>query len=142
MKTSHIILIVIAALIVGAIGFMGIVALIAVPNLTSVQERSQVNADIWTAEKIGRGIEIWQIDNRTGVSENAIEYDELSNIEKYIMPDMIPNSLEDGEFYVVSDNGKIKVAIAKEAEDIDGLTGDAVNYDGTGAGWAYVQGSY
>lgn len=138
MKKGTIIGIIIAILAVGVIGFYGIVALIAVPNLAKVQDRAQVNADIRTAEQIARSITIWSMDgiNRK-VPTTVTKYDELENIVEYA-GEYTPSSLEDAEFYVISDNGTIKVAIAKEASDVNKLGADD-KYDGTGAGWAYVE---
>ena len=137
MKKSHIIAIIIAVLVVGFIGFMGIVALIAVPNLTGIQDRAQVNADIRTAETIGRAYEIARFDG-IEVPSTAIEYNKLID-DKYIMSGMEPNSLEDAEFYIVNYNGTIRVAIAKNAEDVNRLTSDEVDYEGKRAGWAYIE---
>jgi len=44
------------------IAILGIIALIAVPNLAGIRQRSQVSADIRTAEQIGKSIRIWQTD--------------------------------------------------------------------------------
>ena len=134
--------IIIAILVVIAIGFFGVIALIAVPNLTGVQNRSQVNADIRTAEQIAKAINIWSVDgiNRK-VPTTVIEYNELEQIEEYFAGDYKPTSLKDAEYYVVSQDGKIKIAIAKEASDVNKLVSDDV-YEGKGAGWAYVEGQY
>ena len=45
------------------IAILGIIAVIAVPNLTGIQQRSQVNADIRTAEQIGKAVRIWRTEN-------------------------------------------------------------------------------
>ena len=141
MKKGTIIGIIIAILVVGAIGFFGIVALIAMPNLTKVQDRAQVNADIRTAEQISRAITIWSMEeaNRE-IPTTPTKYGELEKIEVYT-GDYKPMSLADAEYYIVSDNGTLKVAIAKEASDVNNLGASDV-YDGTGAGWAYVEGQY
>lgn len=142
MKKGIIIGIVIAVLAVCAIGYYGIIALIAVSNLTGIQDRSQVSADIRTAEQIGKSIVIWSVDgiNRK-VPTTVTKYDELEGIEEYIYSEAKVSSLKDAEYYVVNDNGTIKVAIAKEASDVNKLNVDD-KYDGTDAGWAYVQGQY
>ena len=44
------------------IAILGIIALIAVPNLAGIRQRSQVSADIRTAEQIGKSIRIWATD--------------------------------------------------------------------------------
>ena len=44
------------------IAILGIIALIAIPNLAGIRQRSQVSADIRTAEQIGKAIRIWQTD--------------------------------------------------------------------------------
>lgn len=137
-----IIIAIIAILAVVAIGFFGIVALIAVPNLTGIQDRSQVNADIRTAEQIGKTINLWRVDgiNRE-VPTIVTEYDKLEKIEEYISAAYEPTSLKNAEFYVISQDGKIKVAIAKEASDVNKLDNDDT-YEGKRAGWAYVEGQY
>ena len=148
MKKGTIIGIIIAVLAVGAIGFFGIVSLIAVPNLTSVQERSQVSADIRTAEMVGKGIRIWLTDGtlqetkarEENIEEKVVKLDELEAGE-YISLDYKPMSLKDAEFYVTSVDGKIKVAISKDASDVNKLSANDM-YDGSGAGWAYVEGQY
>jgi len=142
MKKGVIIAIIVAAVLIVPVIFMGIIALIAVPNLTSVQDRSQVNADIRTAEQIGKSIVIWRVDGKNReVPTTVTEYNKLENIDEYTYTDSKPNSLEEGEFYVVSDNGTIKIAIAKEASEVSKLEANDM-YEGSGAGWAYVEGQY
>ena len=45
------------------IAILGIIALIAIPNLAGIRQRAQVSADIRTAEAIGKAIRIWQTDS-------------------------------------------------------------------------------
>ena len=44
------------------IAILGIIALIAIPNLAGIRQRSQIAADIRTAEQIGKAIRIWYTD--------------------------------------------------------------------------------
>jgi len=69
------------------------------------------------------------------------KYYELEGIEDYISPDYKPNSLKGAEYYVSDDDGKITIAIAKEAADVGELYINDI-YDGTGAGWVYIEGQY
>jgi hypothetical protein len=145
MQKRTIIGIIIAVVLLGVIAIIGriaIIALIAVPNMTGIQERSLVNADIRTAEQIGKAIAVWRMDGRDRkVPTSPIEYDELEGLEGYISVVCKPTSLEDAKYYVMSEDGKIKVAIANEASEVEQL-GPNDNYDGTVAGWAYIEGQY
>jgi len=52
------------------IAILGIIALIAIPNLAGIRQRSQIAADKRTAEQIGKAIRIWYTDtdaNKTRV---------------------------------------------------------------------------
>jgi len=51
------------------IAILGIIALIAVPNLAGIRQRSQVSADIRTAEQIGKAIRIWATDDDGAAAE-------------------------------------------------------------------------
>ena len=140
MKKSHIIAIIVVAVLIMTIVPMVITAMIAVPNVTDVQDKSQVNADIATAKRIGQGIIILSVEHagKDVIPSVPTEYDKIfSDTEKYIEIGLKPNSLKDGEYYLVNVDGKIKVAIAKEASDVKSLADD-IMYDGTGAGWAYI----
>ena len=44
------------------IAILGIIALIAIPNLAGIRQRSQVAADKRTAEQIGKAVRIWYTD--------------------------------------------------------------------------------
>ena len=44
------------------IAILGIIALIAIPNLAGIRQRSQVSADKRTAEQIGKAVRIWATD--------------------------------------------------------------------------------
>jgi len=68
------------------IAILGIIALIAIPNLAGIRQRSQVSADKRTAEQIGKAVRIWLTDvdasatrvihAATGDSGKAKVYDE------------------------------------------------------------------
>jgi len=116
--------------------------LLSAPKVNTVQSRSQVNADIRTGEQIGKAIRIWTMDgNDRKVPILETKYYELEGIEDYISPDYKPNSLKGAEYYVSDDDGKITIAIAKEAADVGELYINDI-YDGTGAGWVYIEGQY
>lgn len=120
------------------IAILGIIALIAVPNLTGVQKRSQVNADIRTAEEIGKAVRIWLTDgtlNETRDRESYIDdgFIELSKmtktdvgntrsastsdngLENYVSLTYEPNnnnaSGKSLAFYITLKNNKVVVAI-------------------------------
>jgi len=120
------------------IAILGIIALIAVPSLTGVQKRSQVNADIRTAEQIGKAVRVWLTDaniNEAKIRETHIKvtaegattpvaYKELSSLATvagtdglgdYISLSYEPNvSNSDGTanaFYVGLVNDKVVVMI-------------------------------
>ena len=102
------------------IAILGIIALIAVPNLTGIQKRSQVNADIRTAEQIGKAVRIWltdatiteQITRESLISgTNSKEYKGLTNIGGYISDDYVAQALSGGKYYVSLVGDKIVVSI-------------------------------
>ena len=117
------------------IAILGIIALIAIPNLAGIRQRSQVAADKRTAEQIGKTVRIWYTDtdanaNRvlpslnntdTAVDNIIVRLDEVSTGEGKIFDDFadymsIPNppkswgATATGAFYitttgVTSENG-------------------------------------
>ena len=92
------------------IAILGIIAVIAVPNLTAVQKRSQVNADIRTAEQIGKAIRIWLTDSnsitKTNTREALLVKRELSSlagqedIDEYISTTYKPNAKTGCSYYI------------------------------------------
>jgi hypothetical protein len=140
MKKGIIIGIIIAILAVIALTFWAIIGIVATPNLSEVQVEAQINADIRSAESIGRALRIWLVSDFDSLIPSVpTEYNKVEGItEEYVSLTMKPMSLKNAEYYVVNDNGRIKVAIAKEAEDVDELSDDK-SYDGRDAGWAYVE---
>ena len=141
------------------IAILGIIALIAVPSLTGVQKRSQINADIRTAEQIGKAVRIWLTDaniNEANKREGHLEaaWRELSTLatavsgagdmlDKYIPTTYVPQALIDSEFYIKLDgNNRINVAIDTSAP---GSTEPTAEYkmgtnDAPTAGMAYIEG--
>lgn len=120
------------------IAILGIIALIAVPSLTGVQKRSQVNADVRTAEQIGKAVRVWLTDgniNETRAREayirnqymalTAMDTDTVKDVqanvgeglEDYISLTYQPN-LAGYNYYVGLINGKVTVGIG----ETDGLT--------------------
>ena len=142
------------------IAILGIIALIAIPNLSGIRQRSQINADIRTAEQIGKAIRIWETDSaatdtRTvpALAAGALtNYGALANIGDYISDTYDAKSFGTtaGEYYVAADaNNRIMVAIGAAAGTNYATTGNAaagtvvgttVTYNGNGtAGWAYIE---
>ena len=103
------------------IAILGIIALIAVPNLAGIRQRSQVSADKRTAEQIGKAVRIWATDIDAAGSEarniptGVVRYDvekidgNTSTELKNLCPDYISSGYtaksfanEAGTFYVSS----------------------------------------
>jgi len=120
--------------------FMGLMALIAVPNLAGVRQRSGVSADIRTAEQIGKAVRIWQTDSDTEKvrvipgenSTNPILYyaycsgsegfNEFAGIDYYVGSDYNASSMSKEATYFISSIGegvkqKIIVGIDELSED-------------------------
>ena len=119
------------------IAILGIIALIAVPNLTGVQKRSQVNADIRTAEEIGKTVRIWLTDGNLNetrdreayVSNGFVLLSDITDakvtgtrsgstnlgLDDYLSLEYEPNNNSSAgkelEFYVTLKNSKVVVAI-------------------------------
>ena len=55
------------------IAILGIIALIAIPNLAGIRQRSQVSADKRTAEQIGKAVRIWATDTDANSSRKIPE---------------------------------------------------------------------
>lgn len=106
------------------------------PKVNTIQSRSQIAADIRTGEQIGKAILIWETDGHSGIlTDIPTKYTELEGIGDYI-GESTPYSLKDAKYYAVKEDGKIKVAIAKDASELINLN-ENETYDGTGAGWVY-----
>ena len=135
------------------IAILGIIALIAVPSLTGVQQRSQVNADLRTAEQIGKAVRIWLTDTGAGDAEarktaiaNWTALDSIgNNITEYITTDYVPKSYltSGGEYFVKLTAGgttgtdrRILVGIGHGS-----FTATSEQYKaGNAAGIAYIEG--
>ena len=143
------------------IAILGIIALIAVPNLSGLLQRSKVNTDKRSAEAIGRAIRIWQTDVDAGtrtIPTAVTEYNDTT-VFAGLCPDYIKSTYKansypggNGKFYVASVAGgvnnseqKIWIGIGGQVngagEEIKPTLGDspAVTYDGTGAAWAFSE---
>ena len=160
------------------IAILGIIALIAVPNLAGIRQRSQVSADIRTAEQIGKAIRIWQTDTDAAAdgenrkipmwNEEILHYAYYDNdegfykfagVDYYVGVDYVAKSLNTESTYFISSIGegieqKIIVGIDDLAADdktpatlnFDDYTVsptkaqiEALKYDGSAAGWAYIE---
>jgi len=148
------------------IAILGIIALIAVPNLAGIRQRSQVSADKRTAEQIGKAVRIWLTDVDAG-SRSIYTAEEVANkataplmskkyddsftglCPTYISAGYTAKSLAGGtagNFYISSLEGdgvnnaneKIYVYIGT-ASVARPTTAAEANYDGTAAGLAYVE---
>ena len=132
------------------IAILGIIALIAVPSLTGIQQRSQVNADIRTAEQIGKAVRIYLTDTASGdltvAPDNTYKlYNTFTNIENYISTGYKPKSWKgtgEAAYYVKvvdgAGEGDTRVIVAIGNDD---STGNTAYTSGATAGVAYVEGS-
>ncbi|MBE5812592.1 MAG: prepilin-type N-terminal cleavage/methylation domain-containing protein [Clostridiales bacterium] len=137
------------------IAILGIIALIAVPSLTGIQQRSKVNADIRTAEQIGKAVRIWMTDTsaeekdttRRDSIKTAVDYSTLEEIGQYISTEYTAKS-----FFSETDGGKYFVQVVKLTSDTTntdwrivvriGAADAATQYvSGETAGIAYVEGA-
>lgn len=102
---------------------------------------SMVNADIVTAKQIGKIVEI-------AIEEDAEIKEQISNaykkcsdvdglIEKFLAGADKPLSLENGEYYIKTENDLVNVAIATSEEEANEIK-DLAIYDGSKAGIAYI----
>ena len=103
------------------IAILGIIAVIAVPNLTNIQKNSQVNADIRTAESIGKAVRIWLTDSANVTERNTREgaingYKKLTeinnSIDTYISTAYKPGAKSNTDYYIHLANDVIYVIIA------------------------------
>ena len=149
------------------IAILGIIALIAIPNLAGIRQRSQVSADKRTAEQIGKAVRIWATDTDAAegriipANGTVLQYDEL-NADKTnknflgLTPDYISvgytaesHSSGAGLYYISSvgtgvnnADQKIAVGIGTAPEDFTSIsiaTKADVKYTGGAAGWAYLE---
>jgi len=143
------------SIVLSGIMMMGVISLIAVPNLSGIRQRSQVSADKRIAEQIGKATRIWHTDvDRTGEREFptvATKYEEIEDLtDTYISKGYTAKSFKygNGYYYVkVFDDGdekdynnKVRVAIASNEYSADLLSENAkVDYDGRRAAWAYIE---
>jgi len=147
------------------IAILGIIALIAIPNLAGIRQRSQVSADIRTAEQIGKAIRIWATDvdagNRDIPAQGTIKLYTDTTVFGNLCPDYIGAGYTAksygnpaGKFFVSSvgagvNNAEQKIIVGIDVEtatdskiakvlatDTDGLK---VTYNGGAAGWAYFE---
>lgn len=101
------------------IAVLAIIMLIAIPNLSGIQQRMQVRADKASAAQIGKAVRIWYTDkyaakNQYEIPElidsednsvKIIPYTELGGIEEHIAGGLVANSLlnngtNGGRYYV------------------------------------------
>lgn len=110
------------------IAILGIIAVIAVPNLTNIQQNAQKNADIRTAEAIGKAVRIWLTDGtydttesrKDEISTDAKEYSTLSDIENYIAGGKVAKGHEDGAYNVKLNGNYVEVYIDSELKYSEG----------------------
>ena len=101
----------------------------------------RVNADIVTAKQIGKIVEI-AIEEDVEIKEQISNaYKKCSDvdglIEKFLAGDDKPLSLENGEYYIKTENDLVNVAIATSEEEANEIK-DLAIYDGSKAGIAYI----
>jgi len=144
------------------IAILGIIALIAIPNLAGIRQRSQVSADIRTAEQIGKAVRIWatdvDADKTRNIPTDIVAYNDNTKIvglcPAYIGAGYTAKSLGStaGTFYVSSVGAgvnnaeqKVIVGIATAANQLTIEKEDGVNkpvtvdYAGGTAAWAYQE---
>ena len=128
------------------IAILGIIALIAVPNLAGIRQRAQVSADKRTAEQIGKAVRIWATDIDAGARNiptgNPVEYSTISGLcPAYISSGYTARSFTGGagKYYVSSvgsgvNNAEQKIYVyigASTAPSGKTPTAVAVGYDGS-----------
>jgi len=139
------------------IAILGIIALIAIPNLAGIRQRSQVSADKRTAEQIGKAVRIWATDVDAGgtrtIPTAVTIYTDTTTFANlcpdYISSGYTAKSLGStaGSYFVSSvgdgvnnANQKIIVGIAAAAGDLaTDAEGLAKVYNGGEAGWAFTE---
>ena len=133
------------------IAILGIIALIAVPNLAGIRQRAQVSADKRTAEQIGKAVRIWETDIGEGqLPTTPTKYYEISGVTPlYISSGYTAKSYEggNGAYYVCAVgegyNQKIAVGIGDSTSCNLATPSSPVNitYGYGEAGWAYCEGA-
>ena len=143
------------------IAILGVIALIAVPNLTTVQKQSQINADKRTAEQIGRAVRIWLTDSENMSEINKREAQATLGgslksfasapasgeapttfLSSYISTGYIPKAQTGMEYYIKMTAGNvIEVAIGAKDGSFNKSNNYALVNGAVQAGLAYQEGS-
>ena len=125
------------------IAIMGGIALIAVPSVTGIQNRSTVNADKLTGSRIGQALVLRQTDiGEINLSGPPKPYGEIDNIGDYISKSYKPESMENGYYVItqakVNERKIIMVGITKKDENGNQLEIGKTIYEGTKPGWVWI----
>ena len=108
-------------------------------SVEDARDKSIIKVDITTAEQIGKLVDI-AIDEDANIKEQISSgYKKCNDVEglvgAYLSGNEIPRSLENGDYYVKSENDIVKVVIATSEDEANKET---EQYDGTQAGRAYI----
>ena len=127
------------------IAIMGIIAVVAVPNLTGIQTRSTLKADITTASQIGKAVRVALADEVTGLTTKLNTGSKLSDLSADISTYIGTSYKHKGagstaDFYVKLENNYIKVGIGTSLSNaFNGTYGPSASGNST-SGVAYEEG--
>ena len=81
------------------IAILGIIALIAVPNLAGIRQRSQIAADIRTAEQIGKALRIWYTDEDANTKRELPSLNNTDTAINNIIVRLDAENIEEGKIF-------------------------------------------
>lgn len=125
------------------IAILAIILLIGSVAYAGIQKRAKVRADKATAGQIGKSLVVREADlpKDKGIPLYPVitQYDELEDVENYVVKDIKPQSMKEGNFFATAfrtnTGKKIVVGIGKEGDEFK----DNLYNDPKESGWAWSE---